>query len=68
MNMLPVSSTNLVAVGYDSSAQELTIEFNSGVYTYTGVPQFIYEELMSAPSMGSYHHQKIKKYPFRRGY
>lgn len=68
MNMIPVSSSNLVAAGYDPSSKELTIQFHSGVYTYLGVPQQIYDGLMSASSKGSYHHQNIKRFPFRRGY
>ncbi|OTO71302.1 MULTISPECIES: KTSC domain-containing protein [unclassified Enterococcus] len=68
MNLIPVSSSNLVAVGYNQANQELTIQFHSGVYTYTGVPESIYNGLMTAPSKGSYHHRYIKRYPFRRGY
>lgn len=68
MNMIPVSSSNLVAIGYDSSTSELTIQFNSGVYTYSGVPEFEYQNLLNAPSKGSYHHTHIKRYPFRHGY
>jgi len=68
MEMIPVSSSNLVAVGYNPSLKELTIQFHSGVYTYLGVPQQIYDGLMSASSKGSYHHQNIKRFSFRRGY
>ena len=68
MNLIPVSSSNLVAAGYNPTLQELTIQFHSGVYTYTGVPQYIFDGLMSASSKGSYHHQNIKKYPFRHGF
>jgi hypothetical protein len=69
MNMIPVSSSNLVAVGYNPSNQELTIQFYSGVYTYIGVPVSVYNGLMAAPSKGSYHHRYIKKrYAFRRGF
>lgn len=69
MNMIPVSSSNLVAVGYNPTNQDLTIQFGSGVYTYTGVPQSTHTGLMNASSKGSYHHLHIKnRYPFRRGY
>lgn len=69
MNMIPVSSSNLVAVGYNPINQDLTIQFGSGVYTYLGVPQSIHAGLMNASSKGGYHHQYIKnRYPFRRGY
>ncbi|HAP5211268.1 TPA: KTSC domain-containing protein [Enterococcus faecalis] len=66
--MIPVSSSNMVAVGYNSSNQELTVQFHNGVYTHTGVPHYIYEGLLSSSSKGSYYHQNIKRYPFRRGY
>lgn len=59
--MIAVSSTNLSAVGYDSSNRILTILFRSGhLYEYYGVPQNIFEGLLSAPSKGKFHHRYIK--------
>jgi len=59
--MIPVSSSDLSAVGYDSSSETLTIEFNSGgLYEYYGVPQNIYEGLMSASSKGKFFHRFIR--------
>ncbi len=68
MDRVPVSSTNLVSVGYDSDSQTLEIEFKgNSVYQYFGVPPHIYEELVNAPSKGSYHHQHIKDvYPYAK--
>lgn len=67
MNMVPVTSSNLVAVGYDESSKDLVIRFNSGTYVYYGVPTYVYTELLNAPSKGSYHHLNIKnKYPFKK--
>jgi len=65
MNRLPVSSSNLRSVGYDSSTNTLEIEFNSGgIYQYRGVPPAVYERLMSASSHGKYFHAHIKNvYP-----
>ncbi|MDC4249603.1 KTSC domain-containing protein [Clostridium perfringens] len=60
MNMIPVSSSNLVAVGYDSSTTTLRIAFHSGVYDYYNVPQNIFEGLLNASSKGKYHHAFIK--------
>jgi len=60
MNMIPVSSSNLRAVGYDSQSATLRISFHSGTYDYFGVPESVYRGLMSAGSKGSYHHQHIK--------
>ncbi len=69
MQMRPVSSSNLVSVGYEPSTQTLRIEFNSGLYDYFGVPPSIHQGLMSAPSKGQYHHQYIKNnYPYSRIY
>lgn len=66
MNMIPVSSSNLSAVGYDGST--LRIQFHSGgVYDYSGVPEAIYNGLMNAASKGSYHAAYIKNaYPYRK--
>lgn len=67
MNMQYVNSSNLVAVGYDSSSQTLRIQFNNGTYDYHGVPQHVYQGLMSASSHGSYHARHIKNaYSFNR--
>lgn len=61
MDRIPVQSSNLASVGYDSSISMLEIEFNNGgIYQYYGVPQEIYEGLMNAGSKGTYFHQNIK--------
>lgn len=60
MNMNRVNSSNLVAVGYDSSSETLRIQFNSGIYDYYNVPKSIYDGLMSASSHGQYHARYIK--------
>jgi hypothetical protein len=60
MERQPVQSSNLVSVGYDESTSTLEIEFRSGIYQYYDVPLHIFEELMSANSVGSYHHKNIK--------
>ena len=57
----PVSSSNIRSIGYDSESNTLEIEFHSGgVYQYFGVPESIYNELMHAPSHGSYFHRHIR--------
>ena len=67
-NMVPVSSSNLSAVGYDGQTKQLFIRFHSGaLYVYNNVPQSIYEGLMNASSHGQYHAAYIKNaYPYRR--
>lgn len=68
MNRTPVSSSNLVSIGYDKVRKILEVEFTSGgVYTYSGVPPTAYEELMASSSHGSYFSQMIKNsYPFKK--
>lgn len=60
MERISVSSSNLVSVGYDSDSLTLEVEFNSGIYQYYDVPEYVYEELMGATSLGSYLHHNIK--------
>lgn len=55
-----VHSSNLVFVGYDDENQMLEIEFKEGkVYSYSDVPRYIYESLMSANSKGKYFRENI---------
>jgi len=57
----PVSSSNLVSVGYDSESQILEVEFKGGaIYQYSGVPEAVLAGLMAASSCGSYLQQHIK--------
>lgn len=66
-NMIPVSSSNLVSVGYDPSTQSLYIQFRTGLYVYSGVPESVYTGLMNASSHGTYHAKYIKNhYPYRK--
>lgn len=56
-----VSSTSLVSVGYNPSSETLEVEFHSGlVYEYYNVPQFLYDQLMQAPSIGSFFNAEIR--------
>lgn len=53
MNMTPVSSSNIASIGYEGST--LYVRFNSGaLYAYYGVPQSVYNGLMSASSRGKF--------------
>jgi KTSC domain len=62
MNRIPVSSSNLLSVGYDQTTQTLEIEFlHGGVYQYSGVPSSVYDDLMTAESHGTYFDRHIKK-------
>jgi hypothetical protein len=61
MQREPVSSSNLLSVGYNPESETLEVEFkNSSVYEYYNVPQFMYERLMQAGSIGSFFNTEIK--------
>ena len=49
MERMPVQSSNLSSIGYDSGSETLEIEFlNGSIYEYRNVPQVIYDALMKA--------------------
>lgn len=59
MSLIPVSSSAIAAIGYDGYT--LVVVFrNSGRYDHPGVPSDVFEELMSADSMGRYYNQNIR--------
>ena len=66
MQMFPVSSSNLESVGYENGV--LCIAFHGGrIYEYTGVPESVYQGLMTASSHGKYFHAYIcNVYPYNR--
>ena len=62
MERTPVSSSNIVSIGYDGDSSTLEIEFKDGsVYQYFGVPGDVYDALMSAPSHGTYFAANIRQ-------
>ncbi len=62
MEMIPVASSNIEAIGYEASKRWLDIRFNSGgLYRYFEVPAYEHQQLMAASSKGSYHAQNIKE-------
>jgi len=62
MERVPVQSSNLASVGYDSANMVLEIEFlKGGIYQYSNVPSDVHDGLMSAGSKGTYFDQNIKK-------
>ena len=61
MELVPVRSGNLVAVGYDPSTQELQVTFKrGGWYSYDHVPANVHAGLMAATSRGSYFNAVIR--------
>jgi hypothetical protein len=68
MEMLPVRSETLKAIGYDPDTETLRISFKSGgVYEYANVPESRFDGLRNASSKGGYFHRYIKdKYRTRK--
>lgn len=68
VEMIPVSSSNISAIGYDCDNQIVHVEFLNGTkYIYKGVPQHDFDGLRNAPSVGSYLHRNFKNvYPYER--
>ena len=66
--MQPVSSSNIAAVGYDSENECVYVQFNDGsTYVYKGVLEHEFENLRTAPSVGSYLNRNYKNvYPYER--
>ena len=66
--MHPVASSNVQAVGYDAENQTVYVQFlNGSVYAYKGVPEHEFENLKTAPSVGSYLNRYYKNvYPYER--
>jgi hypothetical protein len=61
MNVKPVDSTTLVAIGYDDTRATLQLEFRShAIYLYFEVPRSVYEALVKAPSKGRYFNGAIR--------
>ncbi len=68
VKMQAVESSNILEVGYDENAEVLYITFKSGdTYTYDMVPVHVYEEMLSAESVGKYFHKNIRgQYDFTK--
>jgi len=66
--MHPVSSSNVAAIGYDAENSTVYVQFLNGTtYAYKGVPEHEFENLRTAPSVGSYLNRNYKNvYPYER--
>lgn len=64
----PVSSTNIVSVGYDDATETLEVEFMNGtVYQYFNVGSDLYQQFLAAPSKGQFLNTYIRSaYPYSR--
>ena len=70
MERVIVDSSLLKSLGYDGGTSTLEVEFHNGaVYTYDGVPEEVYSEVMSAESVGKAFNRLVKSegsYPYKR--
>lgn len=65
MQLTPVSSSDIRAIGYDQNSATLFVEFHSGdTYQYLNVPKHLHSAFMDAVSKGQFLHQYIK-YQYR---
>lgn len=56
-----VKSKDIALAGYDQSSETLEVVFRAGgVYRYQNVPEYVYQEFMSASSHGTYFQHYIK--------
>lgn len=63
MDMHPVQSSHMRAVGYEPTSRTMHIQFHNGeVHEYTGVPQPFHDTMMSAESVGSFFHKNVKPF------
>lgn len=61
MNRTPVTSSNIVSIGYEAATCILQVEFHGGrIYNYYRVPADAYMVLMDADSIGKHLNAQIK--------
>ena len=66
-----VTSTNIAALRYDPYTKELNVKFkNKSEYQYKNIPQYLYEQVLNAASVGSTFYWNIRefegKYPYTK--
>ena len=61
MDRTPVASSDIAEIGYDKEAIVLEILFHSeGIYQYFDVPEWVYQGLLTAESVGKFFHANVK--------
>ena len=58
VDMTPVESSNVVAIGYDDNT--LYVKYFSGMYKYDNVPKDVADKLLNADSKGRFMNDYIK--------
>ena len=69
MDRIPVQSSNLASVGYDTDQKILEVEFRgnktsgSKIYKYFDVPEYVYQDLIDGGfgSVGRYFREAVVK-------
>jgi hypothetical protein len=62
IDMIPVESGHIEAIGYDPYSEEMRIRFvGNHLYVYRGVPQEIWDQFRVAQSKGQFFAAHIKK-------
>jgi len=61
LELAPVKSSTIAALGYDAARLWLDVVFVDGLrYRYLAVPRHLHEALMSASSKGTFFNRQIK--------
>jgi hypothetical protein len=65
MEMIPVRSSAISAIGYDPASRRLKIRFKQGrTYDFCNVPQDVFDRFLTAPSKGRFYDDRIRdRYP-----
>ena len=69
IELLPVQSRQVKAVGYDEQTRTLAVTFTRGqgaIYHYPDVDREFYEQFVTAESIGAFFGQHIKALPFKK--
>jgi len=61
MNMIPVRSSAISAIGYDPAACQMRVKFVQGnTYSFCRVPQHVFDAFLAAGSKGHYYDAHIR--------
>ena len=61
MQMIPVNSSAIAAIGYDPQTRMMKIRFHqSGTYNFCRVPEYVYRAFLNSSSKGSYYNNHIR--------
>ncbi len=69
IELQPVESSQVEAIGYDEATQTLAVQFKRGaraIYHYPGVTLSTFEAFRDAESIGSFFTANIKALPFEK--